>query len=151
MPSPVHGNESMKTAFAYWDNRIAPVFDTARHLHLVDSKPGKIVSEKQELSSDSLPTQKARNLVDLGIETLVCGAISKPMLMLIRSYGIRVHPFIAGDLQEVVQAWLSGRIGSDAFAMPGCCRRRRHTDRCTKQFSKKGEKHGNDNQTPSDR
>jgi ABC-type phosphate/phosphonate transport system substrate-binding protein len=35
--------------------------------------------------------------------------------------GIQVKPFVAGDLREVIQAWLSGNLEQDAFAMPGCC------------------------------
>jgi predicted Fe-Mo cluster-binding NifX family protein len=143
----------MKTAFAFWDNRIAPVFDTAQHLHVIESRSGKILNERLEQSTDSLPMQKARHLVELGIETLVCGAISRPMHMLIRSYGIRVIPFVAGDLQEVVHAWLTGRISSDTYAMPGCCRRRQRsgTGGCKRSFHKKEKEHGTVHQTPTDR
>jgi len=34
-----------KTAFAYWDDRIAPVFDTARRIHVVEADSGKIVDQ----------------------------------------------------------------------------------------------------------
>lgn len=143
----------MKTAFAFWDNRIAPVFDTAQHLHVIDSRSGKILSEHQEQTTDSLPIQKARHLVELGIETLVCGAISRPLHMLIRSYGIRVIPFVAGDLQEVIHAWLTGRISDAVYAMPGCChpRQRSGMEECKRNFAKKEKEHGTAHQTPTDR
>ena len=35
----------MKTAFTYWDNRIAPVFDVARRIRIVASDAGRIVGE----------------------------------------------------------------------------------------------------------
>ncbi|HNT36724.1 MAG TPA: dinitrogenase iron-molybdenum cofactor biosynthesis protein, partial [bacterium] len=32
--------------------------------------------------------------------------------------------FVAGDVNEVIQAWLSGKLGTDTYAMPGCgCQR----------------------------
>jgi hypothetical protein len=37
------------------------------------------------------------------------------------AYGVHVIPFVAGDLNEVIQAWLSGGLEDDDFAMPGCC------------------------------
>jgi predicted Fe-Mo cluster-binding NifX family protein len=111
----------MKTAFAYWDNRIAPVFDVARRIHLVEAQSGRIVTEKEELLVDDLPVKKALRLADLGVGTLVCGAISRPLRDLVASYGIQVFPFVAGELREVIQAWLDGNLGRDAFAMPGCC------------------------------
>jgi predicted Fe-Mo cluster-binding NifX family protein len=115
----------MKTAFAYWDKRIAPVFDTARHIHLVEVDAGRIVTETQEVLADDLPVQKALHLSQLGIETLVCGAISRPLQALVTAYGIQVIPFVAGELGEVIQAWLSGNLTGDLFAMPGCCGRGR--------------------------
>jgi hypothetical protein len=47
------------------------------------------------------------------------------MQALVTAYGIRVIPFVAGDLQEVIRAWLGGTLERDAFAMPGCCALRR--------------------------
>ena len=111
----------MKAAFAYWDNRIAPVFDTARQIHIVEAVSEQIMSEMQETLSEDLPVQKVLRLVDLGIGTLVCGAISRPMHGLVAAYGIHVVSFVAGDLCEVIRAWLIGNLECDAFTMPGCC------------------------------
>jgi predicted Fe-Mo cluster-binding NifX family protein len=110
----------MKTAFAYWDNRIAPVFDTARRIHVVEAESGHIVSETQETLSEDMPVQKTLRLVELGIGTLVCGAISRPMHGLVAAYGIQVISFVVGDLRKVIRAWLSGNLERDIFAMPGC-------------------------------
>jgi predicted Fe-Mo cluster-binding NifX family protein len=115
----------MKTAFAYWDDRIAPVFDIARRIHVVEADSGRIVAETGEVLVDDLPAQTALRLVELGIGTLVCGAISRSFQERIAAYGIRVIPFVAGDLSEVIQAWLSGKLEHDTFVMPGCSGRRR--------------------------
>ena len=111
----------MKAAFAYWDNRIAPVFDTGRQIHVVEAESGRIVAETEEVLADDLAVQKVIRLAELGVGTLVCGAISKPMREMVAAYGIEAIPFVAGDLREVIQAWLSGNLQRDTFAMPGCC------------------------------
>jgi predicted Fe-Mo cluster-binding NifX family protein len=119
----------MKTAFAAWNNRIAPVFDVARHIYIVNTESGQIVGEAREELTDDVPVRKALHLAELDIGTLVCGAISRPLLAMVAAYGIRVVPFVAGDLREVIEAWHSGRFEKDVFAMPGCCgrgRRRSH-------------------------
>lgn len=115
----------MKTAFAYWDNRIAPVFDTARQIHVVEVQAGQLVSEAQVTLSEDMSVQKALRLVELGVGVLVCGAISRPMYEMVIAYGIQVVPLVAGDLRKVIQAWLKGDLRRDAFAMPGCRGRRR--------------------------
>lgn len=115
----------MKAAFAAWDDRVAPVFDVAREIHLVEVRAGGIVAEGREVLADQLPAQRALRLVELGANTLVCGAISRPMQALVSAYGIEVIAFVAGDLREVIQAWLSGGLPSGRYAMPGCCGRSR--------------------------
>jgi predicted Fe-Mo cluster-binding NifX family protein len=119
----------MKTAFACWDNRIAPVFDTARQIHIVEAESGQIVSETQRTLSEDLPVQKTLKLVELDIGTLVCGAISRPMHGLLTAYGIQVVPFVAGDLREVIRAWLCGNLDREVFAMPGCLGRARQMNK----------------------
>lgn len=111
----------MKAAFAVWNNRIAPVFDVAREIRLIEAESGRIVRETDErLPADSGP-EKGRRLIELGVDTLFCGAISRFMLSLIAAYDIRVVSFVAGDLCEVIRAWLSGDFKKEAFTMPGCC------------------------------
>ncbi len=114
-----------KAAFAQWNDRIAPVFDVARHVHLVEADSGRIASEAEESFSDDLPAHKAARLAELGVRTLVCGAVSRPAHELLRAHGIEVIPFVTGDLQDVIQAWLKGAVRGGAYAMPGCRGRRR--------------------------
>lgn len=112
----------MKIAFAHWDNRIAPVFDTTRQIYVIETESERIVRETQESLDESLPIRKVLQLVELGVGTLVCGAISRAMYEMVIAYGIQVIPFIAGDLNEVIRGCLSGKLESDTFAMPGCGR-----------------------------
>jgi len=115
-----------KAAFAYWDNRIAPVFDSARQLYLVElNDSGQITAEARETLPDDQPVQKVLRLAELAVDTLVCGAISRSLQEILCAYGIRLVPFVAGELPEVIQAWRSDDLHGEAFAMPGCRGRRR--------------------------
>jgi predicted Fe-Mo cluster-binding NifX family protein len=114
-----------KAAFPHWDNRIAPVFDTARRFVVIDVQAGRIIGEKQAFLPEKMPVSKVLRLVDMRVGVLVCGAISRPMHALVSAYGISVFPFVAGGLREVIDAWLRGRLARDAFTMPGCRRRGR--------------------------
>jgi predicted Fe-Mo cluster-binding NifX family protein len=116
----------MKAAFATWNNRIAPVFDVAPVVSIVEAKDGRLVGEPQEARLDGVLMNRVRRLVELGVDTLVCGAISRPLHDMVASQGVRLIPFVAGDLDKVVRAWLNGELAGGAFAMPGCYRRRRH-------------------------
>jgi len=117
-------DQAMRAAFSVWNARLAPVFDVAIQLHLVDTKSGRIVHELDETLPNGPPTEKVRKLVDLEVDILICGAISLPLQGMISAYGIRLIPFMAGDLKEVIQAWMSGTLYDGLFDMPGCRRRR---------------------------
>jgi predicted Fe-Mo cluster-binding NifX family protein len=110
----------MKAAFSAWNHRIAPVFDAAKQLHIVEAESGRIIRETTQVLADDLPAQKLPRLAEWGIDTLVCGAISRPMQVMVKAYGIQVIPFVMGDLYHVIQAWLSDRLEDDLFTMPGC-------------------------------
>ncbi len=120
-----------KAAFTSWDGHIAPVFDTASEALVVEVADGRISSEVSVALPQNLPLQKILTLVDLGVKTLVCGAISRQMHELVSSYSITVVPFVAGPLSEVVSAWFFGKLDGDAYIMPGCCGRRRRCGRFT--------------------
>jgi len=110
----------MRVAFAAWNNRIAPLFDVTRRLHVVDTEGRQVVRESEATLEDAAPAVRAARLAALGIDALVCGAISRPQEALIQAYGLTVVPFVTGDLREVVDAWRAGRLGSETFSMPGC-------------------------------
>jgi predicted Fe-Mo cluster-binding NifX family protein len=111
-----------KAAFAYWNDRIAPVFDNARQIRIVEAENGCVVTEVEDTLPDDPLIHKATCLAKIDIDTLVCGAISKPLHEIIAAYGIRVIPFVAGDLREIIQAWLNDSLEDGDYAMPGCCR-----------------------------
>jgi predicted Fe-Mo cluster-binding NifX family protein len=114
-----------KTAFSYWNKRIAPVFDIAQRLRVLEIESGRVIRETEETMTGDLPIQKVQYLAESGIGTLVCGAISTQLSELMAAYGIRITPFVAGDLSEVMKAWRTGGLDSRNFDMPGCTERHR--------------------------
>lgn len=122
----------MKIAFAHWDQHIAPLFDTVRTIRLIETNTtGSIVTQHDESLPDEPLFLKIARLGELAVDTLVCGAISRPAHDMIAAHGIRVIPFVAGTLDDIIQAFLLDRLQQDRFAMPGCCSRwRRRTQWC---------------------
>ncbi len=121
----------MKAAFAAWDDRIAPVFDVARALHIVEAQSGRIVSESRETLLGPTPMHRVERLREIGVGILVCGAISNSLHASVTAHGIRVVPFVNGPLREVISAWLADRLEQGSFTMPGCRRAR-----CRANFSR---------------
>lgn len=113
-------------ALSIWEQRIAPVFDTARHIWLVESVAGRIEQQQCAIAGEQ-PSQKVAWLSAQGVETLVCGAVSRQFQKQLTMGGITVIPFIAGEVDQVIQAYFNNTLKRADFRMPGCCGRRRRT------------------------
>ena len=109
----------MKVAIAHGQNRISPVFDVTNRLLLVELKNGKEVSRADSALSCCGFIPKAREVHQLGIQVLLCGAISRPMETALNTIGVRVIGFICGDLEDVLNAYIQGRLTEKCFQMPG--------------------------------
>ena len=117
----------MRLAIPVWNDRVSPVFDTAGRVLLLDLADG-IEQARQlvEVVQASFPTERAKRLAELGVNVLVCGAISRPLAGFVSAAGIVVIPWVAGALEEVLRAYLTGRLSEPCWRMPGCGGRRRH-------------------------
>lgn len=114
----------MKVALTTWEGRISPVLDTARCAVVADIEEGRTVSQHVETFSDDSPHEKLERLRALGVDTLVCGAVSRSLADLVSSCGIQLIPFVSGELNEVLEVVAAGRIPERSFSMPGCgCQR----------------------------
>ncbi len=110
----------MKTAFITWNGRIAPVFDVAVEATIIEHDNKNMVSRQSISLPESNPMDKIIALAEVGISTIICGAISNPFRHQAVAYDITVHAFISGELENVVKAWLDDKLNQIAFAMPGC-------------------------------
>lgn len=115
----------MKIALSVYQERIAPVFDVAGQVLVVDVKPSGLGEGVLVQTNETTPELKILKLVELEVKTLICGAISRPMLWLAKSHGIRVIDFIAGDVKRVMNAYRDHALQGCEFSMPGCRRQNR--------------------------
>ena len=120
----------MKMAITTWNDRIAPVFDVARNVYILNVTESTPTGET--LSLPQAPFAKIDSLLQGGVEVLVCGAISRPLLRSAQGAGLRVVPFVSGSVDEVLEAWSAGELEAAARTMPGCgCKQRGHRNRGT--------------------
>ena len=52
---------------------------------------------------------------ELGIDVLICGAISRPMETSIFSQGIKLYPFVRGTVDEIVNAYREKRLNQNTI------------------------------------
>ena len=109
----------MKIAIPLWNDCVSNVFDFAHRLLLVEIENGKEISQSEvELKAESLP-QRAGSLKNLGVDVLICGAISRALACMVAASGTEVLAFVTGRVDDVLEAYLTGQLVKPEFTMPG--------------------------------
>ncbi|HUU03461.1 MAG TPA: NifB/NifX family molybdenum-iron cluster-binding protein [Myxococcota bacterium] len=116
----------MQVAITVWNQRVSPLFDSARTIFLLKIEGGHVM-ERSEVSLDiTMPHYRVQRLHQLGVDVLICGAISRPLAVLCASTGIELIPWVAGELDRVIEAFITNSLPDPVLTMPGCRRRLRN-------------------------
>ena len=109
----------MKVAMPVWEGKISPVFDVSRRMLVVEVKDGMEVDRCEvPLEGESLPHRVGR-IVDLEVDVLICGGISRSLTGSLNAFNITVISGITGELNQILAAYISGEFPGPRFAMPG--------------------------------
>ena len=125
----MHSQPTMLLVVPIHQDRISPVLDVARQFLLVELAEGRELRRSEIRLEDGEALVRARALLELGAQLLICGAISRSFEAVLVSSGVQVLSNTCGPIEEVIAAFVSGRLAEEAFLMPGCPRRwlrRRH-------------------------
>jgi predicted Fe-Mo cluster-binding NifX family protein len=114
----------MKIAIPIWGDKVSPLLDTASRLLVVELGNEEETSRYQVLLDEDNIARRSLRIGSLNIDTLICGAVSRPFFRMLLSSGIEIIPDISGDPEKIIQAYLDGNLFHSRFMMPGCRRRK---------------------------
>ena len=110
----------MKVAIPIWAGRVSPVFDVAKNLIIAEIDQGRELGRAQEPLKEAGLAARAGRVAELGVDVLICGALSQPLEAMLFAKGVRVIPWICGSVEDVLRAFVSGQPLPNLFLMPGC-------------------------------
>ncbi len=113
--------DTMRVGIPIWNGRVSPVLDTAERVVVVDTEAqtGEL-REEVALEPLRLPLRAAR-IAELRLDLLVCGAVSRPLAEMLAAAGVRLEPWISGEVEDVLGALTAGQLDRPRYRMPGCC------------------------------
>jgi predicted Fe-Mo cluster-binding NifX family protein len=112
----------MRLAVPIWEGRISPLLDVATRLMGVDVIGGEAAfTEIHPLAR----ADRACAVTELGVNVLICGAITRDLEQRLVASGVEVIAEIRGDAREVVRAAIEGKLLQPCFLLPGSHSRRR--------------------------
>lgn len=92
---------------------------------MIDVTGGTIVRRETASLAARDPFGRAAEVAGLGVQVLICGALSDVLERALIAAGVRVIAFICGDLDAVIAAFLRRGLADGRFQMPGGPRRGR--------------------------
>jgi len=109
----------MKVAVTVWGDTVSTVCDFSSSLLLFDVM-GKEVQKRSFIPFETgMMPARVNQLEALGVEVLLCGAISRPLERMIRASGVKVIPCLRGSIEEVIAAYLADGLSDARFILPG--------------------------------
>jgi predicted Fe-Mo cluster-binding NifX family protein len=114
----------MKIAIPIFGLRVSPRFDCAPSFLLFTVENGEVVDHGEVLLTALDPWQRVARLQELNIQALICGGIDGNSERMLRSHQIRVIPWVAGEVEEALEAFLKGKLEPGVALHLRCCRKR---------------------------
>ncbi len=108
----------MKLAIPIWEGRVSNVFDFAQKAVIVEFNGAEELA-RSELPLSGQGPARVTALRHLGIDTLICGAISRVSASWASACGIRLVPYVTGHIDEVIEAYRNEQLDSQQFVLPG--------------------------------
>lgn len=133
------------------ENRVAYRLDCADTIVVArKDRRGNVQLDEAPLSETD-PIRRVQQIADLGIETLICGAVSGFVFRMFQHHGIQVIGGVIGDAQDVLHQYVNGNLRAGAVlhtpalkrsgavcSTRQTCKRKRMRNR----GSRKGERNG---------
>jgi predicted Fe-Mo cluster-binding NifX family protein len=109
----------IRIALPVFHKRVSPVLDNCTRLLVIDFAQGSEIS-KQDITLEKFSLVERFNLIKkMNINVIICCAISEVMDHMIKGTDIQLICGIAGDVNQVIAAYLSNHLDDAAFHMPG--------------------------------
>lgn len=100
----------MKAAIPLYGNRVSPRFGYSRAMLVVDIQDGRQTEERIVNTEPGSDSEWLDRLVALGVDVFVCGAADASFVEEGQRLGIRVVADVAGDVDQIVDGLMSGRL-----------------------------------------
>jgi len=115
----------MKVALLIAQSRVSPVFETTSSWLIIDATSSECGIESTGYFKTQNEVEMANELLVENIELVICGAIPYYLEKILINQGCEVFSFIAGEIDDVINALHLNTLDSPEFRMPGCQKSKR--------------------------
>jgi predicted Fe-Mo cluster-binding NifX family protein len=114
----------LRVAIPIFRARVSPVFDECTRVLFVDIENDREVERKEMYLDEFSLTERLSILQKSGVSTVICGGISDLLQNMLQSARISLIMGIAGEVDQVLTAFIDEGLDESRFQMPGFKRNR---------------------------
>jgi len=108
----------MKIAIPVFHTKISPRFDSTQGFILLQVEKSEVV-RRENIPTKGWPASgKIKQLVDLEVDTLICGGIDLESLQQLNFNGIKIYSWITGEFEDAVTRFLNQGLESGIILGP---------------------------------
>ncbi|WP_435234725.1 hypothetical protein ACR30L_13270 [Psychromonas sp. PT13] len=115
----------MKVALLTTQSRVSPVFETTQTWIAINASLTECNIQETHYFNSQNETEMVDELLKENVEMVICGALPFYIEESLINQGCEVFAFIAGDVNDVVDALNMNILDRPKFKMPGCQKRKR--------------------------
>ena len=104
----------MKIAIPTFATRVSPRFDCAQSVLVVTIDEGGEPGRQELTASDWAPHERINRLLELGVDTIICGGIDRWSAAALQSAGVTVYGWVTGEVEDALSALLQGDLDAEA-------------------------------------
>ena len=106
------GKISMKIAIPVFRTKISPRFDSTQGFILLQIEKRNVMKREELPTKDWPSSAKIKQLVDLGVDTLICGGIDLESMQQLNFNGVKIYSWITGEIEDAVTRFLKQGLES---------------------------------------
>jgi len=102
----------MKIAIPVFQTKISPRFDSTQGFVLLQIEKRNVTNREELPTIDWPSSAKIKQLVDLGVDTVICGGIDLESMQQLNFNGIKIYSWITGEIEDAVIRFLNQGLES---------------------------------------
>jgi predicted Fe-Mo cluster-binding NifX family protein len=110
----------MRVAIPHYQDEVAPCFEATAAITIFTVRRRKVVKQTRFSLQSKEALDRVRLLRDQEVNTLICGGLQASFEDLLRASGIQVVSWVTGNVDELLNRFLEGRLipGTGRLAGP---------------------------------
>ena len=102
----------MKIAIPVFHTKVSPRFDTTQGFILLEIEKRNVMEREQLTTKGLTPSAKIKQLIQLGVDTLICGGIDRESMQHLNHKGVTVYSWVTGEIDDAISCFLQNGLES---------------------------------------